>query len=146
MPDDTEIAESLPMRARYRLLKHVTDSFWHQWSSYVSPALVVRQKWHQKSRNLKVRDLVMICEASKVKSKYKMGVVEHVKMSSDGTVRSATVRYCNVQQNPRGEDKVTTVRVDRSVQRLVLIMPVEEMSAPVDVKEYEHCVKCVIPL
>lgn len=88
----------------------------------------------------------MICEPSKVKSKYKMGVVETVKQSNDGAVRSATMRYCNVQRNPRGEDKVTTVRVARSVQRLVLIMAVEEMSAPVDVEEYEHCVKCVVPL
>ena len=88
----------------------------------------------------------MICEASKVKSKYKMGVVDNVKPSNDGAVRSATVRYCNVQRNPRGEDKVTTMRVVRSVQRLVLIMAVEEMSAQVDVEEYEHCVKCVVPL
>ena len=146
VPDDTDIAESLPITLCYRLVKHVTDSFWHQWSSYVSPALVFRQQWHQKSHNLQVGDLVMMCEASEVKTKYKMGVVEHVKMSSDGAVRSATVRYWNIQQNPRGEDKVKTVRVSRSVQRLVLIMPVEEMSAPMDVKEYEHCVKCVIPL
>ena len=32
----------------------------------------------------------------------------------------------------------------RSVQRLVLIMPVKEMSAPVVVKEYEHYVQCAV--
>ncbi len=146
LPDDTDIAESLPMAARYRLVKHVSDAFWHQWSSYVSPSLVVRQKWHVKSRNLCAGDLVMICETSKVKSKYKMGVVDSVKQSADGVVRSATVRYCNVQQNPKGEDKVSTVHVTRSVQRLVLIMPVEEMSSSVEVKDYEQCVKCVMSL
>ena len=88
----------------------------------------------------------MICEDSKVKSKYKMGVVSVVKESDDGVVRSATVRYCNIQHNPRGEDDVCTVHVTRSIQRLALIMPVEEMSAPVVVKNYANYVKCVVQL
>ena len=145
LPDDTDIAESLGITSRYRLVKHVSDAFWHQWSAYVSPALVVRQKWHEKSRNLRVGDLVNICETSKVKLKYKMGVIDSVKLSDDGVVRSATVRYCNIQKNPKGEDKVSTVRVTRSVQRLILIMPVEEMSSSVEVKDCEQCVKCVVP-
>ena len=146
IPDDTNIAENLPVAARYRLVKHVSDVFWHRWCMYVSPALVVRQKWHEKSRNLKVGDLVMICDSSKVKSKYKLGIVDQLNESKDGVVRSTTVRYCNVQSNPKGEDKVTIIRVTRSVQRLVLIMPVEEMSQPVDVQDNEQCVKCVVPL
>ena len=146
IPDDTNIAENLPVAARYQLVKHVSDAFWHRWCMYVSPALVVRQKWHEKSRNLKVGDLVMICDSSKVKSKYKLGIVDQLNESKDGVVRSTTVRYCNVQSNPKGEDKVTIIRVTRSVQRLVLIMPVEEMSQPVDVQDNEQCVKCVVPL
>ena len=143
-PDDSGLAQSLPMKARYRLVNHVTNMFWQRWCSYVSPSLVIRQKWHEKSRNLCVGDLVMICEDSKVKSKYKMGVVDVVKESDDGYVRSATVRYCNIQSNPCGEDVVTNIHVTRSIQRLVLIMPVEEMSSPVVVKDYEHCVQCVV--
>ena len=88
----------------------------------------------------------MICEDSKIKSKYKMGVVAVVKESDDGVVRSATVRYCNIQRNARGEDDVSIVHVTRSIQRLALIMPVEEMSLPVVVKDYAHCVKCVVQL
>ena len=143
-PDDSGIAESLPMKARYRLVKHVTDMFWQRWCSYVSPSLVLRQKWHEKSRNLCVGDLVMICEDSKVKSKYKMGVVDVVKESDDGFVRSATVRYCNIQSNPRGEEVVTNIHVTRSIQRLVLIMPVEEMTSSIVVKDYDHSVQCVV--
>ena len=144
-PDDTSLAGSIGVKARYQIVKHVTDSFWQR-STHVSPALVLRQKWHEPSRNLRTSDLVMICEDSKVKSKYKMGVVENVKRSKDDVVRSATVRYCNIQHNPKGHDEVTTMRVERTIQRLVLIMPVEEMEAPVIVKEYEHRVKCVMCL
>ena len=145
-PDDRSLANSLGVKARYQIVKHVTDNFWQRWSTHVSPALVLRQKWHEPSRNVCVGDLVMICEDSKVKAKYKMGVVDNVKYSSDNVVRSATVRYCNIQHNPKGDDEVTTMRVERSIQRLVLIMPVEEMQASVVVKDYEHCVKCAVCL
>ena len=39
-------------------------------------------------------------------------------------------------ENPRGDDIVTTVCVARAVQRLVLIMPVEELTKPVMVKDH----------
>ena len=81
-----------------------------------------------------------------MKSKYKMGLIEAVKESVDGVVRSATIKYCNIQHNPRGEDDMSVVYVTRSVQRLALIMPVEEMSAPVAVKDYANSVKCVVEL
>ena len=43
-------------------------------------------------------------------------------------------------------DVATTVHVKRSVQRLVLIMPIEEMNDPVEVKDYEEGVRCVVQL
>ena len=79
-PDDTGIVQNFSMKERYRLVKHVSDMFWQRWCSYVSPSLVIRQKWHEKSRNLCVGDLVMICEDSKVKSKYKMGLRERAQI------------------------------------------------------------------
>ena len=133
------------MTARYRLVKHVTDVFWQSWSNNVSPGLIVRQKWHQSSRNLCVGDVVLICQSSKVKSKYKMGVVETVYESNDGFVRSVMLRYVLVQKSPTGDGKVTTTRVKRSVQRLVLILPVEEQETPVEVKDFESHVECVSP-
>ena len=144
LPDDASIADSLPISARYRLVNHVTSVFWRKWSTEVSPNLIVRQKWHTTSRNLRVCDLVLICESTKLKSKYRLAVVDEVKADANGVVRSGTLRYCNVEKNPHGEDKVTMMRVVRSVQRLVLIMPVEEMSAAVVVKEYEHYVQCAV--
>ena len=146
LPDDATIANDLPMSSRYRLVNHVTSVFWSKWSVHVSPGLIVRQKWHNKTRNLQVGDLVMIADTSKVKSKYKLGVVEDTNLSRDGFVRSATLRYCNVEKNHHGTDIVTTMRVKRSVQRLVLVMPVEEMTDSVVVKEYEEAVHCVVQL
>ena len=134
LPDDAGLSDSLPVSSRYRLVRHVTTVFWQQWSQQVSPGLVLRQKWHTVERK------------AKVKAKYKMGVVDDVTENRQGVVRSAVIRYCVVEKNPRGDDIVTTTRVKRSVQRLVLVMPVEEMTSPVVVKEHEHFVQCAVNL
>ena len=111
LPDDAGLSESLPISSRYRLVRHVTNVFWQQWSQQVSPGLVLCQKWHQRERNLCVGDLVLICEQSKVKAKYKLGVVDDVTMNRSGVVRAAVVRYCMVEDNPNGEDIMSTTRL-----------------------------------
>ena len=79
----------------------------------------------------------MIAEPSKLKAKYKLGIVDDVKPSRDGFVRSVVVRYNNVQH---GTDNPTAipVRVTRSVQRLVLVLPVEEQSSPLMITDDDH--------
>ena len=72
-----------------------------------------------------------------MKAKYKLGVVDAVKTSADGYVRSATIRYTNIQKNPNGDIKSQIIRVYRSIQRLALIMPVEEQTAQMMVKDYD---------
>ena len=118
-------------------MNHVTSLFWKRWSSEVSPGVVHRQKWHKKGRNLQIDDVVVICEPTKVKAKYKLGVVDQVHTSDDGCVRAVTVRYVNVKA-----DVVQTIRVKRSIQRLSLILPVEEQDAKLQVKEHELYVEC----
>ena len=109
----------------------------------VTPGLVHRQKWHKKGRNLQVGDVVMICETTKIKAKYRLGIVDAAKLSDDGSVRSATIRYTSV--TTQDNDNARTIRVQRSVQRLCLILPVEEQSAGihVEVQEHEYHVQCV---
>ena len=119
----------MPISSRFRLVHHITQNFWKRWSAEVSPGLVVRQKWHSKSRNVRVGDLVLICEPSKLKSKYKLGVIDSVVTSRDEVVRSAIVRYVLVNRDPKGELQTRTVYVSRSIQRLVMVLPVEEQSS-----------------
>ena len=143
LPDDAQLADDLPIASRYRIVQHVTTSFWNRWSKEVTPGLVRRQKWHQKGRNLKIKDIVMICETTKVKGKYRLAIVEDVKTSADGQVRSATVRYSSVRTSPQGKETVQAISVKRSVQRLCLILPVEEQSTDMEVRDHENYVKCV---
>ena len=140
LPDDAELVDNLPMKARYRIVNHVTTSFWKQWASTMSPVLVNRPTWHTKGRNLCVNDVVLICQSTAIKGKYRLAVVEEVKVSDDGCVRSVLLRYAIIAKDA----KPRIVHVRRSVQRLVLILPVEEQSSPVEVNEKEHSVECRI--
>ena len=132
------------MKARYRIITHITTMFWQRWSSEVSPGLVIRQKWHQKGRNLQKGDLVMICEPSKLKAKYKLAIVAAAGSDNDGCVRSVSLRYVNVRKDDKGEFKSSMVYVTRSIQRLVLIIPVEEQETPILVKNDINDVHCLV--
>ena len=55
----------------------------------------------------------MISEATKLKAKFRLGIVDETKLSKDRNKRSVTVRYVLVSD----KDNVTVVRVQRLVQR-----------------------------
>lgn len=143
LPDDTDLAMNLPMSSRYRLVNHVTSSFWKKWSTEVSPGLVVRQKWHEASRNLRIGDLVMLSDSSPIKAKYKLGLVKDVHPSADGRVRTVTVGYVIIQKGVQSEDKVQRITVKRTVQRLSLILPVEEQTTLLEVEDHGAVVSIV---
>ena len=132
LPDSSSLVDKLPMSSRFRAISHVSSSFWHRWSVLVSPSLVYRQKWHLSSGNVKVGDLVMIADSGRIKGKYKLGIVLTVNASSDGLVRSVSVQYFVKRGN--GE-ALTAQQVVRSVQRLVMVLPVEEQSENLQVQE-----------
>ena len=140
LPDDSAIVDQLPMKSRFRAISHVSTSFWNRWCTLVSPSLVSRQKWHKTSRNIQIGDLVMIADSGKIKGKYKLGIIVATTVSDDGLVRSGTVQYFV----RRGVAETwTTEQVTRSVQRLILILSVEEQTDELMVKEeHSHVLVC----
>ena len=96
----------------------------------VKPALLSEKKWHSTSRNVQKDDIVLIIEDNMTKQ-YKLGQVLETVTSADGVVRSVKVRYKNYQTgnlNRKGPvySSGTDTVVTRSVQKLVLLVPVEE--------------------
>ena len=70
-----------------------------------------------------VGGLVLICDPSRIKE---LDIVDAVHPSADDRVQSVTVRYVLLQKNSEGEEVVKNITVKRSIQRLALILPVEE--------------------
>ena len=89
---------------------------------------VVRCRWHETGQNSHVGDLVLVHQASKVKNKYVLARVQTVKISKDGLVRSCSVGY-SVTKATKDPRKYCGqwVTLNRSVQKLTLLLAVEEM-------------------
>ena len=137
VPDDTELAGHMKKSDRYQLISQVTSEFWERWSQEVTPEAVIRQRWHETGRNLRVGDLVLLHEKSELKGKYVLGIVEETRMSKDGLVRSCIVGYTiPYNRDPIGRySGGRRVTVSRSIQRLTLLLPVEEQSSKLVVKD-----------
>ena len=109
-------------------------------------------------RQLKVSDLVLICEKTAIKGKYRLAIVTDVSVSKDGLVRKAELTYHvpgpgKVEVDSKGDYqwkggrkgklKGKAIVVTRSIQRLSLILGVEEQSDPIEVIEHHGHVSVV---
>ena len=73
-------------------------------------------------------DIVLVHDVSVLKKAYKMAVVETVKQSADGLVRSCIVSYrvSNPKDSSENYSGGKLVKISHSVQRLTLLLSVEE--------------------
>ena len=135
VPDDSQLATHLKKSDRFQLIQQITMDFWTRWTEEVTPESIVRQRWHETGRNLSVGDVVLIHEKSPVKGTYKLGLVESVKVSRDGLVRSCVVSYRIPSSQDLGNKYSggRKVSVTRSVQRLSLLLPVEEQNVKLEI-------------
>ena len=136
LPDDVQIRSHLKHSERYELIQQVTRDFWSRWVSEVTPLSVIRQKWHDTGRNLRVGDLVLVHDKSPLKGNYTLAKVESVNTSQDGFVRSCMVQY----RIPSSRDAIgqytggKLVSITRSVQRLTLLLAVEDQMGQMEVE------------
>ena len=89
---------------------------------------MLRQKWHTSHRNLKIGDVVLIQDSNLLRGNWKLGKVSNVYPGADGKVRIVDVQYKNLTVSEpmnqyQGKGYVT---VQRPVQRLILLIPIDE--------------------
>ena len=116
--------------------------FWKLWTEQITPEAVIRQRWHEKGRNLKPGDIVLLHDKSPIKGTYQLGIVESIKEGMDQLVRSCRVSYVI----PSIKDKLhqysggKRITVSRSIQRLTLLLPVEEQDVKMDLNDKNELV------
>ena len=76
-------------RRFWRAVQLLADLFWRRWMKEYLPLLQRRQKWLQPQRNLKVGDLVLVCDEH--------AIVEETFPDRDGTVRRVRVRTASTE-------------------------------------------------
>ena len=116
---------------RIKYVEECIAQWWNQFQTQHFSSLVPRQKWLFEKRNMQVGDVVLLMYEGKCKpGSYRLAVVRDIEVSSDDLVRTVLVEYSLVGDLPYGEREkylgITKKKVVVPVQRLVLILPVEE--------------------
>ena len=126
--------------ARLQYVEDCTAQWWNQFMTQNFSSLVPRQKWYFERRNMKIGDVVLLQYEGKCRpATYRLAVVVEVELDSDKLVRTVTVQYSLLSELPASERHlykgITKKKVRVSVQRLVLILPVEERDITKDLGE-----------
>ena len=116
---------------RLQYVEECLAQWWDQYMSQNFTSLVPRQKWFYERRNMQVGDVVLIQYTGKCKpATYRLGVVIEVEVDDDGLVRTVSVEYSLLSELSETDrllyKGITKKRLRVPVQRLVLILPVEE--------------------
>ena len=106
---------------RFRFLQELVTNWWENWYRVVLPTLVPCYKWMQRHRNVQVGDVCLIRYGKDKRGTYCLGRVEEVKRGADGLVRKVSLKY-----KLPGEKTFRTV--DRPIQGIAVVVPVEEQS------------------
>ena len=127
---------------RLKYVSEIESLFWNQFKVQEFEHLVPTWKWQEERRSVRQGDVVLVWYSSKSKSgEYRLGRVVMVELDEDGLVRTCIVRYSLVQ-HIYGKDReqfkgVTAKYIRLAIQRLVLILPVEEQQSIPEVSEKE---------
>ena len=79
-------------RLRWRRVRYMADCFWQEWRKTYLQGLQERRKWAKPKRNLKKGDLVLMRNKTSKRNLWPSAIVQEVRTSADGLVRSAAVR------------------------------------------------------
>ena len=110
----------------------IVKQFWKTWVSSCKPALILHRKWNAEVRNLLVGDVVLVLDKDSLTNSYRVAKVTEATPSDDGKVRSVKVVYKRYKKEEEGTLKYTggsSTEVTRSVQNLVLLVPIDELKA-----------------
>lgn len=125
-----QFSESCTFKKRHEFIQSMVNAFWVKWNRFYFPTLLIQQKWHTERRNLQVGDIVIIQDNNALRGNWKLGRVSKVFAGSDGKVRRVDVSYKNATSKEKLNEYTGRgfTTVERSVQRLVVILPVEEQT------------------
>ena len=116
------------LEQRLSTVRDAIDSFWYHWTELYAPTLIHQAKWLHESRPLQKDDIVLVADSNVMKGEYRVAVVHAVHPSKDGIIRRVSIRYM-IYRTLTADMKLKDGRpsiVERSVQRLALLVPVNE--------------------
>ncbi|XP_050394219.1 uncharacterized protein LOC126812082 [Patella vulgata] len=82
-------------KKRWRQCQLLSNHYWNRWLKEYIPTLQSRSKWLKPKRNLRIGDLVLVCEDNVPKNQWLLGRVTDVFPGNDNLVRNVEVKTKN---------------------------------------------------
>jgi hypothetical protein len=92
LPDPAVSYHSVSILSRWTLCQALVRHLWQRWSTDYLNSLRHTTKWHNRSANLRVGDIVILREDNTIPSKWPLGRVISVHTGRDGLVRVVNVK------------------------------------------------------
>jgi hypothetical protein len=117
--------EDIYVRRRWLQAQVIANEFWKAWKHLYLNNITIRQKWTKKERSIALGDIVILDESDCPRGQWKVGMVDELIESKDGIVRKALIRLGNRKLDRFGRAMVNPVILERPIQKLVLMLPVD---------------------
>jgi len=91
LPPGEFVRQDVYARRRWRQVQYLADVFWRRWTREYLPLIQLRQKWLQPSKNIAVKDVVILMDDNAPRNVWNIGRVTETYPSSDGLVRTVRV-------------------------------------------------------
>ena len=116
------------LNSRVTIIRNIVDLFWRNWTASYAPTLVKQSKWLTEGRGVREGDVVLVADSNVIRGEYRCAIVSKVTASRDGVARRVLVQYKNFKagESLREYKGAPYTTVERSVQRLSLLIPVED--------------------
>lgn len=95
LPEQNYSLDRLSLLKRWERVSAIVQHFWSRWTKEYLTNLQQRYKWHNKTYDLKVNDLVIVKDENLPTNKWLLARVVDVHPGSDGHIRVATVKTKN---------------------------------------------------
>lgn len=79
-------------RKKWKQTQYLSDQFWHRFKKEYLPLLQIRQKWNKLNKNLKINDIVLICENNLPRNQWSLGRVIESFPDEKGIVRKVKLK------------------------------------------------------
>ena len=126
-PDWTEEVDLRALTERVSLL---TQAWWREWEDKAFPLLCPRVKWTRERRNLREGDIVLLKTEHKLgKPEFRLARVIRTLPDEEGNVRTVELALHTRRgrsREPAERCRLPMEKVTMAVQRLAVILPVEE--------------------
>ncbi|GFW51669.1 integrase catalytic domain-containing protein [Trichonephila clavipes] len=92
IPEPSELLTNISLSSRWSLIQSLKNRFWERGSKEYLGELQARKKWKLPLSNLKLGQLLMLKEPSKIPMEWTLGRIEGIHPGSDGLVRVIRIR------------------------------------------------------